>query len=736
MKAWVQALVSGFALILLTFSAQAAQLSNGTLTLQLKVTPEGIPIIEKALWQATGQVVFRDLGTSGGLSAWVPGALIPTTQTTPTGWNIKSDKNLITAEATRELANKIRITWIIDLPKQGQLFRLRIRLTNGGTKKQAVDWFPAWSARWNSDGQSPSWVRRWLSLDYDRIEAVDWFPARSVRWNSDGQSPSWIGRWLSLDYDRIEEALKPEQTVHLSSQLHSSDVSTGSVNPYWVVGGKSSRIYFGLQWSGGWSAKLESLKKGFAFSVYLPPEETQLILHQGETIEGPALLVTPVTGADDLEGRALWMRDRQDLGQKLYANLQPSFPLSYNTWYAAYRSVSRDFLNRQIAAMSPYDFAAFVVDAGWFQDVGWQPHKTKFPADSLANILASLKAQGLQAGLWSTPQYVRNATHSGGLATEQSSITSHILNGYLVDMSARKFADYLTNHVQMLRNRYAIDYWKYDQPFFAAETSAGRMKNVIGFQQALQAVRRTHPDLVIENCYNGGRMLNDFTLLTTQTSWLLDVEKGIPNPHLNIRSALNALEFVFPSAALRFTVNLDRMDQNDDEFLRLYCRSAMAGRWGISTDLSAISQRQQAVVLKEVENYRRLNQLKSAGLYDLHLSRDNYLKLQPFHLLNNLYDLHLSRDNNDTASVTFYDSKRLQAGILLYRWQRNGAFHQPVGLTKLTPGLMYRVLDVDTEMEMTASGAALISNGVNVAFSDQRQSALLFVEPVMQTPGQ
>ncbi len=658
--------------LLLAISSPAAELSNKALTLRLAVTPEGIPIIGEAVWRTTGQVAFRDLGTPEGLGAWVPASLIPTAQTAPTTWTIHTDENFSTAEATRELANNIQLTWVIDLPAQGQLFRLRVRLRNRGEEPQAVEWFPGWSAHWHT-------------------EASQW-----ARW------------WRALEYECAEQTLAPNQNVLLHSQTHSSDDAGGGVNPYWIVGGKSSRFYFGLQWSGGWKTRLEGLKNGFAFSVYLPPEETRLMLNPGEAIEGPALLVRPTAEADDAQGRALWMKDRQDLGQQLYAGPLPAFPLTYNTWYAARRLVDEEFLNRQIAALSPYGFTNFVIDAGWFDQGRWEPHKSKFPKNSLATLLASLKAKGLKPGLWTTPQYVTEATNFAALPLERPAIFNNLLGGYLVDMSSRTFIPYLSEHVKRLRNQYAIDYWKYDQRFFDERIVGRKMKIVSGFQEALYGVRRANPDLVIENCNAGGRMLNEFTMLATQSSWLRDLGRlNEPAPQMNIRVALGALEFVFPWAALRFTIYMDKLEGND-EMTRLDCRSAMLGSWGLSTDLAAIKPRQRAVIVKEIENYRRLNQLKIACLYDLQRPTAQA----------------------DIAGVTFYDNKQQRAGILLYRWQRQGAFNQRVLLTKLKPGLRYKVMDIDKQTESTSGGAALQRQGVQVAFSSARQSALLFIEPV------
>lgn len=675
---WVRALVLVFAsMVALNSPGLAQELSNPTLRLQLGVTADGIPIIKEAVWEATGQVAFRDAGAPADLSAWVPTALIPTTATAPPTWNIIEGDDLTTAEATRELANKMQLTWVVELPKQGQLIRLRVRLTNGGKKARAVDWFPAWSAGWTLGGQ-----------------------AQWARW------------WQALEYNRVEQTLSSSSQIRLGSRLHSSDDAASGVNPYWVIGGQTSRIYFALQWSGGWNAKLNGLDDGFTFAVRLPSEETELVLNKHETIEGPALLVAPMAGTDDADDRMLWMRQRQSFGQLLYSGPPPSYPLIYNTWYAVRQQVDDDFLNGQIAAMSPYTFDDFVVDAGWYADGRWKPSKAKFPAGSLTEIFTALKANGINAGLWSAPQYV-NQADLAGLALEEPPVANRFFGGYLVDMSTNSFADHLVEHVNGLRNRYSVDYWKYDQAFFTEQSRAGAMRNVIGFQSALQAVRQANPDLEIENCQSGGRMINDFTLLATQTSWLRDNRiNGLDNSKSNISTALNALEFIFPWAALRFTINMEEIAADDDELTRLYCRSAMAGRWGISTDLSLIGARQQDVIVKEIEHYRWLNHLKYSCVYDLQLPGDQA----------------------DVAGVTFYGGRRYHAGVLLYRWQRTGAFDQRVVLSKLKPGLTYHVVDADTGTEVTASGSALINNGITVPFSSGRLSAMLLIEAVTQPP--
>src|SRR5437762_7632798 len=144
-RAVILSLVWIFAVVM---AAQAQEISSDTLRLKLGVTPEGIPVIEEATWQSTGATVFRDMGTPDGLRSWVPEGLIPEAQNASPVWTITEGDDLTTAEASYSLANKLVLTWIVELPKRGQVFRMHVRLTNRGKKLQNIETFPAWAARW------------------------------------------------------------------------------------------------------------------------------------------------------------------------------------------------------------------------------------------------------------------------------------------------------------------------------------------------------------------------------------------------------------------------------------------------------------------------------------------------------------------------------------------------------------------------------------------------------------
>jgi len=659
-----------------TPSARGEDLDNGTLRLKLGFNAARIPIIEQAEWVGTGEIVFTDSASTSDLGDWLPQDLIQ-----PDGrrhftsqWRNRDDSNFFVREVTKELPNQWRMMWTVELARQGALFRLHVRLKNTGNEPRGVEWFPGWTAQWDvADGVK------------------------------------WVRRWGSLRYIAAQDSIKANESIEMNSHLHSSDKDSSGTDPYWIVGGKKTRLHFGLEWCGGWGAKLTGTDSGFRFAVQLPAEDTQLTLQPGEGIDGPVLIVTPTAEQTDMESRQAWMSQRLAMGRLLYNGPTPSFPLTFNHWYSVGPAVDAQFLGRQIDSMGPYGFDAFIVDLGWYDSVGsWQPDAQKFASGQLEQMLASLKEKGIKPGLWTAPQYVTASGDVLPLYVDDPPQWSDFVQGYLLDLWGSDFEDRLLSHVGALRSRYSIDWWKYDQPFFTDSSRAGVMRNVESFQDALKAVRAAQPDLTIENCESGGRMINELTLLATQTSWLRDGgDNGRGHAQENVIRALGALEFVFPSAVYRWTNNLDQMDQNDDELTRFYCRSAMAGTWGISSDLSRISRRQRDVVTGEIQNYRRLSEFKSHCLYDV---------IQP-------------DDSANSASVTFYDPDVPRAAVLVYRWNAQGSFSAQVPVSMLTPNLAYRITDVDTGVKTRLKGKTLMRDGLSISFGSGRLSALLFIEP-------
>lgn len=658
-------------LLLGAAASYALELTNGTVALTLVMNREGTPYVAGAAWCAGGKF-FKEIGAARGMDAWAPENLIDA-KGEIRAWQMVDDPLFFRAEASRTLADGLRMTWTVDLAREGSLFRTQVRLLNESATTKPVEWYPVWNGSWKAPGQCAR-LRYWRALSFEP-EDID---------------------------------LAGGEKVVLASHLHSSDDAPKGQNPYWVLAGDKGRLYFSLDWCGGWRAEIGKGKKtdSVVFRILLPPEETQLTLGPGEMVTGPVLTVTASKSTADREARADWMAQRAALGRALYGGPGPWYPFAYNNWYTTRFDFDGAFLQRQVDHMDPYGFDVFVVDAGWYQAMGqWTPHSAKFGEGQFERIMAAVKDEGARVGIWSCPQFVKADPNALPPEVDQPPFYRKFIDGYLLDYAGMDFTKFLLDHTAMLRSRYFADWWKYDQDFFTEQTRHGVMKNVIALQNALLAVRKAHPDLYMENCQSGGRMINEFTVLITQNQWIRDGgNTGRDHARSNFREALGALEFMPPWTVNRWTNNPDRNDP-DDEFTRMYCRSAMAGTWGLVADLAKIPDRQRNVILQEAENYRRLNTIKSDCRYEV------------------LYP----QARAEVAGIVYYNAAGTQAGILLLRWNRSGAFEFPVVLAGLYAQGEYRIEDVDRGESSVSNAAALWQTGVIVPFSESRNSALLFV---------
>jgi len=642
-------------------------LRNKSIRLELGATSNGVPAITQATWAASGAKLFIEAGSSDGLNAWVPANLAAGVKPARAKWTITEDAVFHRATSSLILANGVRATWVVELARTSALIRTRVEMKNESASPRSIEWYPAWNANWRIPGGA-----------------------------------RWLRTWDSLSFHQQERPWPAGPKIALSSRLHSSEAK-GS-NPYWVLGGGTNRLYFGLEWSGGWAATLGGGANEFGFRVWLPPSETQLKLAAGESIAGPAVIVVPVAETDEVLARETYMAARAELARKLYGGPAPSYPLSYNHWYAMRFAINQALLEKQVDAMAPYGFDTFIIDAGWYKHVGqWSPDDAKFAPGEFEKTMRAIKARGIVPGIWTCPQFLHLAPGETRPEVDQPGFYEKFIDGHLIDLAGSGWTKRLLDHVAELRTNYSADWWKYDQLLFVPQTRAGVMKNVVAFQKALTAVRKVNPDLIMENCQSGGRMTNELTVLLNQQQWLRDGgNSGLRRARANIDEALGAIDFVFPWAALRWTNNPDLIDPANNELLRYYARSAMAGTWGISADLTKIRDSQRAVILSEIKNYRRLNTLRQDST---------------------TYDVVAPKPQADLARITFYDARSARAAVIVYRWDRQGEFDAQVPLTHLPAKARFRIEDVDGKQ------AELTRDGLKIHFTPERMSAMVFVEP-------
>jgi len=655
---------------------QSLILSNEQLSVHLSVDSQNRPFIRE-ITSAAGTWLGQ-AASSSILQAWPTDEEPLQADDLPTYWWLNEDSLSQRAYASRR-AGDLEIIWHVALFKKMELIRLSMELINHG-QQRSIRWFPVWAAEW-----APAGV---------------------------------VHGWQALTYEPRQDRLEKEPVVYFS-RTYSSDRQerptrgapfTGQL-PFWYLQTERGRCYFSLEWSGGWRAEWSANAEQAALRVFLPEEETQLLLASGEKITGPTLAVIPVATGAEREMRSHWLAVRDQAARKRYTMPTPFFPLIYNHWYSVRFALNAAFLKNQIAASTPYGFDAFVVDAGWYERTGdWSPSRTKFAVGEFEQELRKLKQQNILVGLWSCPWLESVDAAERPNYIDQPGFYREFMQAWALDLAGGDFTSRLTSHVRQLVNGYGMDWWKYDQEFLGDSTRAGKMKNIAALQTSLTAVRLSFPKLFIENCMSGGRMINGFTDAISQSHWIRDGSaNGLKHSRSNITEALGAVDFLAPYKVQRWTNRIDEI--HDPESLRLYCRSAMIGTWGISADLTKVDAGQQRIILREIENYRKINPIKADQLYDV------------------IYPT----ENEAWCGIIYYSRAGDRAAALLFRWNADEEIREVLRLPGLKDTGSYEVSWTNDSggWRRDIKSAA---NGVELFLSKGQLSQIILVGKTVPSP--
>ncbi|OPZ71364.1 MAG: Melibiase [bacterium ADurb.Bin478] len=649
---------------------QTLFLRNGQLSVHLAVDGRNRPFISE-ITSPAGTWLNQAAAPSSLLQTWPTGTKLRQADEPPAYWWLNEDSLFQQAYAACR-AGDLEIIWHVALFKKMELIRLSMEWINHG-EQRSIRWFPVWAA----EGMPGDAVHGWQALTYeprqDRLgkEPVVYF---SHTYSSDRQE-------------------RPARGAPFSGQL-----------PFWYLQTEHGRCYFSLDWSGGWRAEWSAGGEQAAFRVFLPEEETQLTLAPGEKITGPTLSLIPVAAGAEREMRNRWLAVRDQAARTRFTMPAPSFPLIYNHWYSVRFALSAAFLKNQIAAVTPYRFDAFVVDAGWYERTGdWTPSRAKFTAGEFEAVLEKLKQQNIVVGLWSCPWLESVSAAERPDYIDQPGFYREFMQAWALDLAGCDFTSRLTSHVRHLVDSYGMGWWKYDQEFLGDSTRAGKMKNIGALQTSLAAVRLSFPNLFIENCMSGGRMINGFTDAISQSHWIRDGSaNGLKHSRSNIAEALGAVDFLAPGKVQRWTNRIDEI--HDRESLRLYCRSAMIGTWGLSADLTKVDAEQQRIILQEIENYRKINIIKADQLYDV------------------IYP----SEGRAWCGIVYYSRAGDRAAALLFRWKADAEIKDVLRLPGLKNTGSYEV-SLPNDSGAWLRDSKLAAKGVNLHLSKGRLSQIILV---------
>lgn len=286
--------------------------------------------------------------------------------------------------------------------------------------------------------------------------------------------------------------------------LGSRGSSSNEQLPFFGIESPERRgLLFGVGWTGQWQATVS--RQGSAVTARAGLRETHFLLHPGETVRGPRVLMLAWQG-ETLHGHNLL----RGLLHRYYVPTlrgQPQMPwVTVNTCFTHERA--GDFLEQAVEGtllplVQPFTdlgAEAFIIDAGWYRCKAWPELFTtkdygldpaKYPR-GFRPLSEPLRRAGLTFGLWCPPEALGRMDDP---ANRQRFL--EVIDGFVREQGV---------------GLYRQDAGLVPPPESADRVGVSEMRHIAGLYELLDEMRRHHPDLVFEGCSGGGRRVDLETL--------------------------------------------------------------------------------------------------------------------------------------------------------------------------------------------------------------------------------
>jgi alpha-galactosidase len=377
-------------------------------------------------------------------------------------------------------------------------------------------------------------------------------------------SPAKIGD-VTIHHAHGSKA-EPEDFAPLTNVLHNGETFSMESNggrssqgnmPFFDLQFADSGILGAIGWTGHWQATFSNDTNGGSVHLTAGMKKTHFVLHPGEEIRTPRIVLMNWKGKDWLVAQNEWRKlmlahyTVQENGQPLIG------PISYGTWGAD--SEAHKLAQIKLVQDEHLPFDNYWIDASWYDNcVGHQdsdPHPfwrsrgtwTVNPANyphGLKPISDAAHAAGMTFLLWLEPEeadpgtllrkehpewfFPPNANNPGSAVLKMGDPAART---GITELVSTIITD---NHVDWYRQDYNLDP---ERTFTAADTpdrvGMTEIQYVEGLYTFLDELKKRHPHLKIDNCASGGQRLDVEMLSRTVPLWRSDLAGP---PHGDITS--------------------------------------------------------------------------------------------------------------------------------------------------------------------------------------------------------
>ena len=319
----------------------------------------------------------------------------------------------------------------------------------------------------------------------------------------------------ATSFQTSQVALKPGVRVQARSGPTGSQAAWIALrSAKWNAG-----VFAGWEWSGpGLLAAVTAADGTTGLGIGFAPATFAHVLAPTETFASPTAFLGTFSGNLDAAGAATRAFVNRRIAPPLPA---PDFPWAgFDTWGYSYGIVEpqvEDLIDR--AAWLGAE--TFTLDAGWYPRMGdWVADAEKFPG-GLKNLAARAHEKGMRFGLWialgaADPLSQVALDHPDWLARVGGAPVSTDMDGVALCLADPRVRAWILAQVDRLAAEGSLDWLVHDftvitacdAPGHSHQAGDGWWASTAGYYAVLDEIRKRHPKLVLENCWDGGALFD------------------------------------------------------------------------------------------------------------------------------------------------------------------------------------------------------------------------------------
>jgi alpha-galactosidase len=384
-----------------------------------------------------------------------------------------------------------------------------------------------------------------------------------------------------------------------------------------------------------------------------------------------------------------------------------AFPyISWDSW--GYQDkIDEDMLRRNADRAAAMGVELFVVDLGWSRSIGdWFANPSKFPSGlgALSDYVHSL---GMKFGLHfalteADPKSPVLQANPDWTATDDS----NYFGAASLCLAHKPVQDWVVQQAVRMIDEYQVDWIVQDGQNMVKQCTktththdpadSNYANSVLGINAAVSAIQALRPNVVWENCENGGQMMTFNMVKSYVTSATNDASGSLPS-----RLAVFGATYPFPPRyAERYMIAQDGLTPYATHSYRF------GGPWVLMTGLNELAADQLGFLADQIQNYKNQRGDIAAG--------------KVYHLQ--------TPGANVTDAIQSYNPATDTAIAVIARAASSGPSYRfkPQGLV---PDHRYTVWSEIDPSVYSQSGAQLMANGIRIPLPTPFSSDVVHIEP-------